>query len=55
MRNKHRSKRNKSHIGGVGKPMALSLVERGGKVRLMHLPSVSAANLRPILNAQIDA
>ncbi len=54
-RNKHRSKRNKSHIGGVGKQMVLSLVERGGRVRSLHLPSVNAANLRPILNAQIDA
>jgi transposase-like protein len=54
-RNKHRSKRDKKHIGGVGKEMVFSLVERGGKVRSMHLPSVSAGNLRPILKAQIDA
>jgi transposase-like protein len=53
--NKHRSKRNKKHIGGVGKQMVFSLVERGGKVRSLHLPSVSADNLRPILNAQLDA
>jgi hypothetical protein len=43
------------HIGGVGKEMVFSLVERGGKVRSMHLPSVSADNLRPVLKAQIDA
>jgi transposase-like protein len=54
-KNKHRSKRDKSHIGGVGKQMVFSLVERGGKVRSLHLPSVSADNLRPILNAQMDA
>jgi transposase-like protein len=54
-RNKHRSKRDKKHIGGVGKEMVFSLVERGGKVRSMHLPSVSADNLRPVLKAQIDA
>jgi transposase-like protein len=54
-RNKHRSKRNKKHIGGVGKQMVLSLVERGGRVRSLYLPSVNAANLRPILNAQTDA
>ncbi len=54
-RNKHRSKRNAEHIGGVGKQMVFALVERGGKVRSMHLPSVSATNLRPILKAQIDA
>lgn len=35
--------------------MVFSLVERSGKVRSVHLPSVSAANLRPILEAQIDA
>jgi len=51
--NKHRSKRTKGANGGVGKQMVFSLVERGGKVRSMHLPSVNAANLRPILNEQI--
>jgi transposase-like protein len=54
-RNKHRSKRNAAHIGGVGKQMVFALIERGGKVRSMHLPSVSAHNLRPVLKAQIDA
>ncbi|MGH9904797.1 MAG: IS1595 family transposase [Pyrinomonadaceae bacterium] len=54
-RNKHRSKRDKSHIGSVGKQIVFSLVERGGKVRSHHLPVVTADNLRPILNAQVDA
>jgi len=53
-RNKHRSKRNKKNIGGVGKQMVFSLVERGGRVRSMHLPSVSATNLRPILKRQLN-
>lgn len=53
-RNKHRSKRDPKHIGGVGKQMVFSLVERGGKVRSHHLPSVNAENLRPILNEQLD-
>lgn len=53
-KNKHRSKRDKAHIGGVGKQMIFSLVERGGQVRSMHLPSVSADNLRPILNTLLD-
>jgi transposase-like protein len=53
-KNRHRSKRNKKTIGGVNKEMVFSLVERGGKVRSMHLPSVNADNLRPILNAQMD-
>jgi transposase-like protein len=52
-KNKHRSKRNKDHIGGVGKEMVFALVERGGRVRSHHLPSVSASTLRPILKAQI--
>jgi hypothetical protein len=33
--------------------MVFSLIERGGKVRSLHLASVSADNLRPILNKQI--
>lgn len=53
-RNKHRSKRDKKHIGGVGKQMVFSLVERGGKVRSLHLPSVAAHNLRPILQSNIN-
>jgi len=53
-KNKHRSKRDKKHIGGVGKQMVVSLVERGGKVRPMHLPSVNADNLRPILKQQLN-
>ncbi len=52
-KNKHRSKRNADHIGGVGKEMVFSLVERGGKVRSSHLPSVSAKNLKPVLDQQI--
>lgn len=53
-KNKHRSKRDKKHIGGIGKQMVVSLVERGGKVRSMHLPSVNADNLRPILKQQLN-
>ncbi len=52
-KNRHRSKRSKKTIGGVNKEMVFSLIERGGKVRSLHLPSVNAANLRPILTAQI--
>jgi transposase-like protein len=53
-RNKHVGKRNKHNIGGQGKEIAFALVERGGKVRSFHVPSVSASTLRPILKAQID-
>lgn len=52
-RNKHRSKRNADHIGGVGKETVFALVERGGRVRSHHMPVVSAKTLRPVLNAEI--
>src|SRR5260370_32185603 len=32
-KNKHRSKRDGKNIGGMGKQMVFSLIERGGKVR----------------------
>ena len=52
--NKHRSKRDKKNIGGVGKQMVFSLVERGGKVYSQHLPTINAKTLRPMLNKHLD-
>lgn len=52
-KNKHRSKRDKKHIGGVGKEAVFSLVEREGRVRSSHVTSVSAKNLGEILSAQL--
>lgn len=52
-KNKHRSKRKHVGTGGAGKEAVFSLVERGGKVRSHHVPSVNAATLRPILTAQV--
>jgi transposase-like protein len=52
-KNKHASKRDKKHIGGVGKEAVFSLVERGGQVRSHHMSVVSAKTLRPILASQI--
>jgi len=53
--NKHARKRLKNAAGGLGKQMVFSLVDRkSGKVRSQHLPSVTAANLRPILNLQLN-
>lgn len=52
-KNKHRSKRT-SAIGGQGKEVVFSLVERGGAVRSRHVPDVSGKTLRPIMKAQID-
>jgi transposase-like protein len=53
-KNKHVGKRKRSNIGGQGKEIAFSLVERGGKVRSFHVPEVSAKTLRPILVAQVS-
>lgn len=53
-KNKHRSKRDRKHIGGVGKEAVFSLVERGGKVRSHHVSDISANNLGPILAAQLS-
>jgi transposase-like protein len=52
-KNKHRSKRQHVGTGGAGKEAVFSLVERGGKVRSHHVPTVTAAALRPILKAQV--
>ena len=52
-KNKHRNKRAHKGTGGAGKEAVFALVERGGKVRSHHIPAVNAANLRPIVEAQI--
>jgi transposase-like protein len=53
--NKHRSKRAPVRLGGSwGKETVFTLVEREGRVRSMHVTSVSARTLRPILVAQVD-
>jgi transposase-like protein len=54
-KNKHRSKRAHPTGGGGGKESVFALVERGGKVRSHHLPTVTGKTLRPILDAQIAA
>ena len=53
--NKHRNKRLGIRGGQTGKEITFSLVERGGRVRSHHVPSVSAKTLRPILQEQINA
>jgi transposase-like protein len=53
-KNRHKSKR-KGVVGASGKETVLSLVERDGRVRSMHVASVTAANLRPIFVEQIAA
>lgn len=55
-KNRHRSKRATRRLGGSwGKETVFSLVERKGRVRSIHTPSVSAATLRPILVEQLDS
>src|ERR1700683_755402 len=54
-KNRHKSKRFKTHAGGTwGKEIAFSLLERQGRVRSMHTPSVTAATLRPVLVDQLQ-
>jgi transposase-like protein len=53
--NMHRKQRKALPVGGAyGKEMVFSLVERKGRVRSLHTPSVSAATLRPILVEQLE-
>lgn len=47
--NKHKSKRNPKNIGMVGKAIAFTLVERGGRARSFHVANVSGKTLRPII------
>ncbi|MGI8841828.1 MAG: IS1595 family transposase [Caulobacteraceae bacterium] len=54
-KNKHAHKRAPGSQGGANKEAVVALVERDGKVRSHHVPSVSAETLKPILTAQIDA
>jgi len=53
-KNKHRSKRKAGNIGGTGKEVVFSLVERDGSVRSHHVPSVTGATLGPILRSHVD-
>jgi len=51
-KNKHANKRH-SKGGGMGKEIVFALVERKGRVRSHHIPSVTAKTLRPIMEAEI--
>jgi transposase-like protein len=54
-KNKHKNKRNPKNIGGQGKIIVHSLVERGGRVRSQRVARVNGKTLRPILKAHVDA
>ncbi len=52
--NKHRSKRDSTKIGGMGKQIVHTLVERGGSARSHHIANVIGKTLRPILTSQVS-
>jgi transposase-like protein len=51
--NKHKSKRLHQGRGAVGKEPVVSLVERDGRVRSMHMPEVTGKNLKLALATQV--
>ena len=53
-KNKHRNKRTKGNIGGKGKMIAHTLVERGGRARSNHVANVAGKTLRPIVMKQVS-
>jgi transposase-like protein len=52
--NKHRSKRDSKKIGGMGKQIVHTLVERDGSARSHHIANVTGKTLRPILTANVS-
>jgi transposase-like protein len=50
-KNKHKSKRTPGNIGGKGKAIVHTLVERGGGARSQHVADVTGKTLRPIIVA----
>lgn len=52
-KNKHRSKRMHPTGGSGGKEIVFALVERKGRVRSHHIPTVTAKTLRPIMEREI--
>jgi hypothetical protein len=53
-KNKHLGKRKAGNIGGMGKQIVHTLVERGGAARSHHIANVSGKTLRPILIKHAD-
>ncbi len=53
-KNKHVGKRDPKKIGGVGKQIVHTLVERGGKARSNHIANVSGKTLRPVVMKQVS-
>jgi transposase-like protein len=53
-KNKHVGKRNPRAIGGMGKQIVHTLVERGGRARSHHIANVTGNTLRPLLFTTVD-
>lgn len=53
-KNKHVGKRNPKAIGGVGKQIVHTLVERGGGARSHHIANIDGKTLAPILLRQVN-
>ncbi|MBI1328603.1 MAG: IS1595 family transposase [Alphaproteobacteria bacterium] len=53
-KNKHRNKRTKGNIGGKGKMIAHTLIERGGRARSDHIANVAGKTLRPVVMKQVS-
>lgn len=53
-KNKHVGKRNAKAIGGVGKQIVHTLVERGGTARSHHIANIDGKTLAPLLLSQVN-
>jgi transposase-like protein len=53
-KNKHKSKRKAENIGGAGKQIVHTLIERDGSARSHHIPEGSGKTLGPLLLGQVD-
>lgn len=54
-RNKHVGQRDRKKIGGSGKAIVFSLVERNGRVRSVHIPNVTGGKLRAIMRQHVNS
>ena len=53
-KNKHRNKRTEGNIGGKGKEILHTLVERGGRARSQHIANVAGKTLRTVVMTQVS-
>ena len=53
-KNKHVGKRNAKNIGGKGKQIVHTLVERNGRARSHHIANVTGATLAPLLFTNVS-